>query len=212
MLDFRSGTMVDLAHLVGKLIHVVQVLPAMRPLLQPLHAFLGAVGGSSRKRAVWPDQVRKMVACVIRGLRRARCRPVFKAREWVQGWGASDGSGGTKALLVASMAEKAQVVRALSSGGEALVGQGDEQVTVPAHQIAAVVHPHSRRQMKTGDVDFAMLPAPFYIRVALPPRVGGWWCDVHKDAAVKEEVEWFSEVVDLSILGCLSFEEGGGGG
>ena len=84
-------------------------------------------------------------------------------------------------------------------------------MTVPAHQIAAVVHLHSRRQMKTGDVDFAMLPAPFYIRVALPPRVGGWWCDVHKDAAVKEEVEWFSEVVDLSILGCLSFEEGGGG-
>ena len=70
LLDAQRGEVAVLGSLAGKLTHAVQVVPQLRPLLQPVWAFMGAVG--DREWAIWPKTVRRAIVAIIRALRKRR--------------------------------------------------------------------------------------------------------------------------------------------
>ena len=72
----------DYESFVGKLTHCVQVLPQLRPFLQPLHAFKTAVSG---KKQVWiPVQTRRAIAFVVGRLHANRLRAIKPWRPWIR--------------------------------------------------------------------------------------------------------------------------------
>ncbi len=206
ILEWHEGYSSTLAAAAGTLCHVVQALPLLRPLLQPLFSFLAEVGQDDRW-VRWPARVRRAVACILKALEDTPQRHIEKFRVWLPGWGASDGSGGVTPSHLWTEQGKRDFLKAMREGGS-FWPEYDER-PVRADEVCAIFHPDSRRFFKPVNLCLAALQLPIKFMTVNPPRVGGWWADTHKDAATKAEARWFSETIPLDIIPCVLQDSSG---
>ena len=215
LMPFRSVYVEDYQTFVGKLTNMVQAIMQLSPLLQPLHALMGALRGV--QRVTLPAPVKRAIRAVIARIVAKRMRPIRTHTCWAEGWGASDGSGGIVRWMVTTQAERTTLDKAMvDKASITLKLQGGAKVV----DTAAIfeVRRKGAKKVEEGPEEkrrrLLVSPLPLEIHAYNPPAIGGWWTHIPRAAGVespaKGEVEWFAALVDLDVLPCVLASSQGG--
>ena len=196
ILELKTGQVGVLESWAGKANHCTQVRPLIRPLLQPIWAFLSAVAGTTH-RVTWPRQVQAAILIILENLHKRPGRSVSCNKKWSTAPASSDGSGGLRQHTVSTEAAKARLVIELEAGKKWLSLDTDPkekaQLQLRRKDLKALSQEGSRKRVPVSAQQVKELGLPITIWVTNDVGVGGWWLPEGEDDPRK--ARWFAEKV-----------------
>ena len=189
----KRGELKALESWTGKANHCTQVLPLIRPMLQPLFNFISAAG--SKAWVQWPHQVKAAMILILAAFKKKPDRGV-RIASWTNTPAMSDGSGGLVSFEISSKADKATLLGAFKEKAKAVhLESGCELVMADLRSIAPS---DSKKRLPVTEERLRSMGLPFTIWYVNEVGVGGWW--LPEGGHLLDHVCWFSERVPREAL------------